>query len=62
MFCFNDMVPDLDQLWTSQLEPAGSGQVNGRISPNFRPRLAEGPNIQLRKTFFDYLVSVKIIS
>ena len=46
--------------WVSQIEPPGSGQANGQISPNFRPRLAEGPNIQLQNTFFDYIASVRI--
>ena len=61
MFCFNDMVPDISPFWTSQIESAGSGPISGQIDPIFRPRLAERPNIQLRRTFFDYLVSVRII-
>ena len=61
MFCFNDMVPDITPFWTSQFEPAGFGPTSGQINPIFRPRLAERPNIQIQKTFFDYLFSVRII-
>ena len=46
----------------AQIVPVGSGPTSYQIILIFRPRLAEGPNIQLRQTFFDYLVSVKIIS
>ena len=38
----------------AQLEPVGSGPTSYQIIPIFRPRLAERPNIQLQKTFFDY--------
>ena len=61
MFCFYDMVPDISAFWTSQFEPAGSSTTSGQINPIFWPRLAGRPNIQLRKKFFDYLVSVRII-
>ena len=44
----------------AQLEPVGSGPTSYQFIPIFRPRLAEGPNIQLQKTFFDYLASVRI--
>ena len=44
----------------AQLEPVGSGPISYQFIPIFRPRLAEGPNIQLQKTFFDYLASVRI--
>ena len=44
----------------SQLEPVGSGPTSYQFIPIFRPRLAEEPNIQLQKTFFDYLASVRI--
>ena len=47
--------------FTAQFLPVGFGPTSYQIIPIFRPRLA-GPSIQLRKTFFDYLVSVKIIS
>ena len=46
----------------AQIVPVGSGPTSYQIILIFRPRLAEGPNIQLRQTLFDYLVSVKIIS
>ena len=47
------MVPKIVQLLSiSNFEPAGSGQANGQISPNFRPRLAKEPNIKLQKTCF----------
>ena len=43
-----------------QFVPGGSGPTSYQIILIFRPRLAEGPNIQLQKTFFDYLASVTI--
>jgi len=56
------MVPKYFIFFTAQIVPVGSGPTSYQIILIFRPRLAEGPNIQLRQTFFDYLVSVKIIS
>ena len=55
------MVPKYFIRFTAQIVRVGSGPTSYQIILIFRPRLAEGPNIQLRKTFFDYLVSVKII-
>ena len=57
----HSMVPKYFIRFTAQIVPVGSGPTSYQIILIFRPRLAEGPNIQLRKTFFDYLVSVKII-
>ena len=45
----------------SPFVPVVSGPTSYRYIPNFRPRLAEGPNIYLQKRFFDFLFSVKII-
>ena len=56
------MVPKYFIFFTAQFLLVGFGPTSYQIIPIFRPRLAEGPNIHLRKTFFDYLVSVKIIS
>ena len=54
------MVPKYLIFYIAQFEPVGSGSTSYQIIPIFRPRLAEGPNIQLQKTFFDYLASVRI--
>jgi len=48
--------------YTAQFVPVGSSPTSYQIIPIFRPRLAEGPNIHLRKTFFNLLLSVKNIS
>ena len=57
----DSMVPKYFIRFTAQIVRVGSGPTSYQIILIFRPRLAEGPYIQLRKTFFDYLVSVKII-
>ena len=54
------MVPKYFIFFAAQFVPVGSGPTSYQIILIFRPRLAEGPNIQLRKTFFDYLASVRI--
>ena len=54
------MVPKYIIFFAAQFVPVGSGPTSYQFIPIFRPRLAEGPNIQLQKTFFDYLASVRI--
>ena len=56
----HSMVPKYFIFFAAQFVPVGSGPTSYQIILIFRPRLAEGPNIQLQKTFFDYLASVRI--
>ena len=46
----------------AQLEPVGSGPTSYQIILIFRPRLAEGPNIQLQKRFLIILPKLGFLS
>ena len=56
------MVSDISLFWTSEFEPAGSGQTSDQINPIFRPRLAQRPNIQLRKKFLIISSQLRLFS
>ena len=46
--------------FTAQFLPVGFGPTSYQIIPIFRPRLAEGPNIQLQKRFLIILSQLRL--